>query len=258
MNATDAFVSIYNHLDKGGEIVESRIGRTKHLTNVTICVKDPYQNVCLDKTRNLSLRYLLGEIDWYLRGSNLVSEIGKYGKMWYDLTDDGKTVNSAYGYTIFEGVGFDQLEYCIEKLKKNKYDRQAIIHLKTPTDKPTKDVPCTSTLQFIYFDGKLNLHTYMRSNDIWYGLPYDIAFFMILLQIVCKRCNFEIGEYNHTVGDIHLYEKHWNKNVEFSDHTECWFYDECFDELKAFLNEEMSMSDALSELRRINNENSLY
>ena len=94
---TDAFEKGFNFLIQYGEIVESRIGKTKHLTDVTFIVKNSYHNVCLNPQRNLSLRYLLGELRWYLSGSNKVEDIGKYAKMWYSLSDDGETVNSAYG-----------------------------------------------------------------------------------------------------------------------------------------------------------------
>lgn len=213
---TDAFEKAYNSVLDFGEIVESRIGKTKHLTDITFIILNPYHNVCLNPQRNMSLRYLVGEIQWYLSGSNKVEDIGKYAKMWYDLSDDGKTVNSAYGYRIFHKFGFDQLQYCIDKLKKNPYDRQCILHIKEASNEPTKDTPCTCLLQFTCFNGRLNLHTYMRSNDIWLGLPYDMGFFTVLLQIVAKATGLSVGLYYHTVGDLHLYEKHWNKNVKYS------------------------------------------
>lgn len=213
---TDAFEKAYNFVSDFGETVVSRIGKTKHVTDITFLVSNPYHNVCLNPQRNLSLRYLVGEIQWYLSGSNKVEDIGKYAKMWYDLSDDGETVNSAYGYRIFHRFGFDQLQYCIDKLKKNPYDRQCILHIKEASNKPTKDTPCTCLLQFTCFNGKLNLHTYMRSNDIWLGLPYDMGFFTVLLQIVAKEVGLPVGVYYHTVGDLHLYERHWDKNVEYS------------------------------------------
>lgn len=225
-NVTNAFEKAYNSVDWYGEEVNSRIGKAKHITDVTIVVENPYHNVCLNLERNMSLRYMLGEISWYMSGSNKVEGISKYAKMWNSLTDDGETVNSAYGYRIFHKFGFDQFQYCIEKLKANPYDRQAVIHIKDADNKPTKDTPCTCLLQFTYEKGKLNLHTYMRSNDIWLGLPYDMAFFTVLLQKACAETGFACGKYYHTVGDLHLYEKHWGKPVtrSFEINEEGWDY----------------------------------
>lgn len=254
---TDAFEKAYNFVSEFGETVVSRIGKTKHVTDITFLVSNPYHNVCLNPQRNLSLRYLVGEIQWYLSGSNKVEDIGKYAKMWYDLSDDGETVNSAYGYRIFHKFGFDQLQYCIDKLKKNPYDRQCILHIKEASNKPTKDTPCTCLLQFTCFNGKLNLHTYMRSNDIWLGLPYDMGFFTVLLQIVAKEVGLPVGVYYHTVGDLHLYERHWDKNVEYSadyDFDERgWDYtDGGKEEIEAILNGAEPKNTLLKALREVN------
>lgn len=209
--ATDAWESCFRVIMSEGETVESRIGTTKHLTNVMVVMNHPERGVCLSPVRNMSLRYMLGELQWYMSGSNKVSDIAKFGKMWKDLSDDGETVNSAYGYRIFHQFGFDQLQHCIDKLKKNPYDRQAVIHIKTPSNIPTKDTPCTCHIQFTCFEGKLNAHVYMRSNDLWFGMPYDMAFFTTLQQIVAQKTGLPLGEYVHTVGDMHIYEKHWSK-----------------------------------------------
>lgn len=214
--ATDAFEKAYKTVEQYGEIVDSRIGKTKHLTNMTLIIANPYHNVCVNPQRNLSLRYMLGEISWYMSGSNRVADIAKYAKMWASLSDDGETVNSAYGYRIFHQFGFDQLEYCVEKLKQNRYDRQAVIHIKNASNKPTKDTPCTCHIQFTCYQGRLEAHTYMRSNDIWLGLPYDIAFFTCLQQIVAEKVGLPCGKYYHTVGDLHLYEKHWDKGIKYT------------------------------------------
>lgn len=258
-NITQAFEQAYTMVDRYGEQVDSRIGKTKHLTDMTIVVENPYQNVCLNPVRNLSLKYLIGELRWYLSGSNKVADIAKYAKMWSSLTDDGETVNSAYGYRIFHKFGFDQLKYCIDKLKANPYDRQAVIHIKEASNTPTKDTPCTCLLQFTCEGGHLNLHTYMRSNDIWLGLPYDAAFFMVLLQIVSTKTGIPVGRYYHTVGDLHLYEKHWGKSVYIpANHhkdVEDIGWDYCLEtkeSIDSILEGNMPESPVLCELWRMN------
>ena len=257
---TEAFENGYRCLEECGEVVESRIGKTKHLTNVTFIVRNPYHNVCINTERNMSLKYMLGEISWYMSGSNKVADIAKYAKMWSSLTDDGETVNSAYGYRIFHKFGFDQLQYCIEKLKKNPYDRQAVIHIKEASDAPTKDTPCTCLIQFTCQNGSLNAHTYMRSNDIWLGLPYDMAFFTVLLQIVSDKTGIPAGQYYHTVGDLHVYEKHWNKPVRHSSYQHLgdmgWDYNlEDKESIDSMLSGERPLNTLLATLWRINNEN---
>lgn len=211
--ATEMFQSIFKDIYLNGEEVPTRCGKTKHLTNVTLVLLNPYNNIILNPVRNLSLRYLFGELMWYFSGSNKTSEIAKYSKFWNNITDDGVTANSAYGYRIQHMFGFDQFEYCYEKLSKNKYDRQAVLHIKDPTNKPSLDTPCTCLIQFTVYNNKLNAHTYMRSNDIWLGLPYDIPYFTSLQIMMAKRLGLKVGKYYHTVGDIHLYDKYWNKPI---------------------------------------------
>lgn len=260
IDATGAFEKAYCLVSTYGEEVESRIGKTKHLTNVTIEMSNPQFGVCISPKRNMSLKYMLGEINWYMSGSNKVADIAKYAKMWQTLSDDGETVNSAYGYRIQHMFGFDQLQYCIEKLKKNPYDRQCVIHIKDASNKPTKDTPCTVALQFTFERGFLNMHTYMRSNDIWLGLPYDIAFFTCLQQIVAKEIGANLGYYFHTVGDLHLYEKHWNKDVTISPETydrfkQSWcFSDETDQSIQSMLNGEEPDNELLKTLWRMNND----
>lgn len=206
-NMSTLWYELYHKLYTEGERVESRIGATRHITDFTFQLSDPTQSVVYSTIRKTSYKYLVSELIWYFSGTNKVDFIGKHAKMWNSLSDDGETVNSAYGYRIFHKFGFNQLEFVIDKLRKNPHDRQAVIHIKDADNKPTKDTPCTCLLQFTVYNNKLNCHTYMRSNDIWFGTPYDVVFFTILQQIVSIETGIPLGYYYHTVGDMHMYEK---------------------------------------------------
>jgi len=233
---TEAWNNLYTMLEHNGERVQTRNGFAKHLVNVSFCLMNPLQNLVYSKARKMSTKYLIAELVWYLKGDNRVDFIGKYAKMWNTLTDDGKTVNSAYGHMIQKRYGFDQLEYVINLLKKDKYSRQAIIHFKTPTDVVSKDVPCTVSMQFMVHNGKVHGHVYMRSNDIWFGTPYDVAFFALLLQIVAYKTNIPLGYYHHTVGDLHLYEN--NVRLSENDYSigpDFFYYDSMLQDLENYL-----------------------
>jgi thymidylate synthase len=153
------------------------------------------------------MRYGIGELLWYLSANNKLSQIQKYTKGWDRMTDDGETVNSNYGYCIAKKYGFDQLEFVINELKKNPNSRRAVIHIKEPSDKPSKDVNCTVCLQFFIREGKLYMTTYMRSNDIWFGFPYDVFQFTCLQIYLSMVLEVELGTYTHIVGSLHLYER---------------------------------------------------
>lgn len=183
------------------------VGNTKELTNVRITLNDITKNVI--SVRNLSHSYLFAEWIWYLTGRNDVEFISKFASKWKDISDDGLTNNSAYGYLMKSAFGFDQIEKVIELLKKDPESRRAVINLNTPNKNviETKDEPCTICLQFYIRENKLYCTGMMRSNDIWYGFPYDIAFFTLLQRIIADRLEVEYGTYTHFVTSLHVYEK---------------------------------------------------
>lgn len=175
--------------------------------NAITIIKNPTKNIVTSDTRKLSLRYAIGELLWYLSGSNRVSDIKQFSKSWENLSDDGETVNSAYGYRIFEKFGFNQFDHVVDLLKKDPNSRQAVIHIKDPTNTPTKDLPCTVCLQYFIRDNKLYATTYMRSNDIWLGFPYDVFSFTCFQILLAMRLGVEIGDYTHIAGSLHLYTR---------------------------------------------------
>lgn len=177
------------------------------ILNAITIIKNPTKNIVTSDIRKLSLRYAIGEFLWYLSGSNRVSDIKQFSKSWENLSDDGETVNSAYGYRIFEKFGFNQFNHVVNLLKKDPNSRQAVIHIKDPTNTPTKDLPCTVCLQYFIRDNKLYATTYMRSNDIWLGFPYDVFSFTCFQILLAMRLGVEIGDYTHIAGSLHLYTR---------------------------------------------------
>lgn len=205
---TDAWNEWYSLLSMQGKADSSRDGEVcGEILNAVTVIKDPTQNILKSDIRKLPMRYAVGELLWYLSGSNKLSAIKRYSKAWENLSDDGETVNSAYGYRIANQFGFNQWDFVRELLKKDPNTRQAVIHIKDASDKPTKDTPCTVSLQFLLRDGKLHLTTYMRSNDIWLGFPYDVFSFTCLQILMANELDVEIGEYTHIAGSLHLYTR---------------------------------------------------
>ena len=214
---TEVWESWYNKLSTQGKDDSSRDGAVcgEFLNAVTI-LKDPTQNILKSDIRKLPMRYAVGELLWYLSGSNSLDDIKRYSKAWENLSDDGYTVNSAYGYRIQSKFGFNQWEHVINLLRKDPNSRQAVIHIKDASDEPTKDLPCTVCLQYLIRDGKLHATTYMRSNDIWLGFPYDVFSFTCLQIIMAFELGVDIGEYTHIAGSLHLYSRN-KQNATQSD-----------------------------------------
>jgi len=76
-------------------------------------------------------------------------------------------------------------------------------------DSSTKDSPCTTTLQFFVRDQRVHAVVYMRSNDVIWGLPYDVFVFSVLQEMLACDLGCEVGTYTHIAGSLHLYERHF-------------------------------------------------
>lgn len=197
---------------ESGFKMDSRDGAVvgEELNAVTV-INDPTHNIITSGIRKMPMRYAVGELLWYLSGSNKLTDISKFSSAWEKLSDDGYTVNSAYGYRIKERFGFDQWEYVQNLLIKDPNTRQAVIHIKDASIGYTKDTPCTVCLQFLLRNNKLHMTTYMRSNDIWLGFPYDVFSFTCLQMLMAFEIGAEIGIYTHVAGSLHLYERNYKK-----------------------------------------------
>ena len=187
---------------------ESRDGEVRgEIINAISVLKNPTSSILTSEKRNLSMKYAIGEMLWYMSGNKNLKEIQKYTKGWDRMSDDGVTVNSNYGHCIKYKYGFDQFEWCINELIHNPNSRRAVIHIKEASNKESKDVNCTVCLQFFIRDNKLYMTTYMRSNDIWMGFPYDVFQFCNTQILMSMRLGVELGTYTHIAGSLHLYER---------------------------------------------------
>ena len=123
--------------------------------------------------------------------------------------DENGNVNSNYGWQWLRN---EQLNKIIDKLKKDKYTRQAVISIYDgkEIDKYNYDTPCTLAIHFQYFNNKLNMTVFMRSNDLVYGFCNDQYCFSNLLKLVSDALEMVPGEYYHFVSNLHIYKRHFN------------------------------------------------
>ena len=204
----EAFENWYTLLTTDMNAETSRDGNVVgEVINAITVINDPTRCIMKSDIRKLPMRYCIGEMLWYLSGNKDLKEIQKYTKNWDRMSDDGVTVNSNYGHCIKYKFGFDQWEYVKEMLLHNPETRQAVIHIKTADNTPSKDVNCTVCLQFFIRNNKLYLTTYMRSNDLWIGFPYDVFQFTAMQILMSMELGIELGSYTHIAGSLHLYER---------------------------------------------------
>nr|WP_267960402.1 thymidylate synthase [Rhodovulum sulfidophilum] len=155
----------------------------------------------------------LGELFWYLAGSDSVDFIKHYIPNYPKLIKDEAKANGAYGPRIFGEMasnkrdGISEWDRVIRTLRERSGSRNALIQIYANSDaKPRNgDKPCTCTIQFAVRNGQLLMHTHMRSNDAFFGLPHDIFTFTMLQEIAARELSVGLGRYTHSVASLHLY-----------------------------------------------------
>jgi thymidylate synthase len=152
-------------------------------------------------------------------GRNDVKYISKFAKFWESIKNDDDTVNSSYGYLLFNNKnehGITQYRWALESLAKDKDSRQAVLHFNLPTHQraDNKDFVCTLYGIWQIRENRLNLTIHMRSNDAILGTPTDIAFFTVLQQQMLSHLkstypNLELGKYTHIIDSYHVYDRNF-------------------------------------------------
>lgn len=197
-------------------VVTTRGLATKEMLCAQLRIFEPQRRILESPSRAMSMRYLIGELCFFLDGRTDLMSIAHYSRFWEKVSDNGETVNSAYGYRLFDyGDQRSQFEYALWCLENDMHTRKAVMVIYHPEDaRPSKDNPCTLSLQFLIRDMKLHLIVTMRSQDFWLGVPYDVAFFTLVQELMLvylrkTHKGLRMGEYFHNVGSLHVYEREW-------------------------------------------------
>jgi thymidylate synthase len=179
--------------------------------------------------RKLNYEFMAAEAFWILTGRRDLAFLTQYNKKMAEFSDDGMTLYGAYGPRY---VG--QREYVVGKLLQDRDTRQATLTLWRVNPMPSKDIPCTVAMDFKIRNGVLNAHVFMRSSDVWLGLPYDFfTFSMIALDILHaynSRPNGTDPEDHQvapgllyiTAASSHLYERNLDRVREVIDDPQSW------------------------------------
>lgn len=187
-NFNDVWLRGLDNLLRFGERIAPRGVGTIELPQATFIV-DMRRPVLTVPERSLNYRFMAAEAHWILSGDDRVETIAPYNSKIAQFSDDGKTFFGAYGPEFIK-----QLPYVVRKLATDPNSRQAGMTFWRQCPPETKDVPCTVALFFQIRSRKLNAHVFMRSSDIWLGLPYDVFNFSMIGHMACAYVN------KHTAG----------------------------------------------------------
>lgn len=196
-------------------------------------LNNPRARLLTNSARATNYGFGVGEFLWYWTGKNDLETMLYYNKRMKDFSDDGHTLNSAYGFRMrVEEPGriWSQWETAVQTLLQDPDSRRVILHINESRDQyvatrcGSRDVPCTLSLQFFIRDGKLDMHAHMRSNDVIWGLTYDLFSFTLFQECMLldlrSRKGFEgleLGRYHHTAGSLHIYERHFQQAEDILD-----------------------------------------
>jgi thymidylate synthase len=177
-------------------------------------------------TKKLAWKVMSSELLWFISGSSNINDlksIYKNNKIWdanyndylhrLGLDANDGDMGRVYGtqwrsWRANDGREIDQLQEAIDTINSNPNSRRIIVNAWNPGESAIDQValpPCHSFFQFYVAGGKLSLHMYQRSADMFLGVPFNIASYSLLLHMIAKITNLEPGEFIHSIGDAHIY-----------------------------------------------------
>ena len=185
----------------------SRAPIVAEIIGASVCLKNPRARISRSENRGKPFS-AIGELLWYLAGSDRLDFIKNYIREYEKDAVNG-VLEGAYGPRLFRMRGeIDQLANVVRLLRAKPDSKRAVIQLFDAGDiaLEKKEIPCTTTLQFLLREGRLSLLVTMRSNDAFKGLPHDIFCFTMLQEFVARKLGVELGAYHHFAGSLHVYE----------------------------------------------------
>jgi thymidylate synthase len=213
----DLLLAVFRRMLRSTHHINPRRGEAREEFGALLELKNPRARLSRTESRQQTLFSCLGELLWYLAKSNDLEFINYYVPQYKEESTDGETIRSAYGPRLFNNHGINQIENAIAMLREGHDSRRAAVQIFEAYDSDPRnhESPCTCTLQFALRDDRLQLLTFMRSNDVFRGLPHDIFAFTMLQELVASSLSVEPGSYKHAVGSLHLYDENRKQAKEY-------------------------------------------
>ena len=166
-------------------------------------------------TKKLHFKSIAHELLWFIAGDSNIKYLKDNGvSIWDEWADENGDLGPIYGvqwrkWKTASGQEIDQLKQLIEQIKKNPDSRRLIVSAWNVAEIPQMKLPpCHALFQFYVSEGKLSCQLYQRSADVFLGVPYNIASYALLTEMMAKVCGLKAGEFIWTGGDTHLYTNH--------------------------------------------------
>ncbi len=219
------YLDLVNHVLKSGNKKSDRTGTgTKSVFGYQMRF-DLSEGFPMVTTKKLHLKSIVYELLWFLKGDTNIKYLNENGvKIWDEWADSNGDLGPVYGFQWrnWNNNGIDQIVDVIESLKSNPNSRRMLVTAWNPGVLPNTDKsfeenvangkaalpPCHAFFQFYVHNNKLSCQLYQRSADIFLGVPFNIASYALLTEMIAHVCGYESGEFIHTFGDAHIYNNH--------------------------------------------------
>jgi thymidylate synthase len=175
-------------------------------------------------TKKVHIKSIIHELLWFLKGDTNISYLhDNKVSIWDEWADENGNLGPVYGHqwrswTSPDGTTVDQITNVINSIKSNPDSRRLLVTAWNPGEIEHMALPpCHILFQFYVANGKLSCQLYQRSADVFLGVPFNIASYAMLVQMVAQVTNLEMGEFIHTFGDAHIYVNHLEQvNLQLS------------------------------------------
>lgn len=209
------YLDLLRHIKNNGTIKSDRTGTGTISTFGYQMRFDLSQGFPLLTTKKLHLRSIIYELLWFLRGDTNIRYLHEHNvTIWDEWADQNGDLGHIYGYQwrswpTPDGKHIDQISQVVDQIRKNPDSRRLIVSAWNVAEIDTMALPpCHTLFQFYVADNKLSCQLYQRSADVFLGVPFNIASYALLTQMVAQVTGLEVGTFVHTLGDAHIYLNH--------------------------------------------------
>lgn len=166
-------------------------------------------------TKKLHLKSIIHELLWFLQGDTNVKYLQDNGvRIWNEWADENGDLGPVYGHQWrswpdYNGGTIDQIAQVTDMIRHNPDSRRLIVSAWNVAEVNRMALPpCHTLFQFYVANGRLSLQLYQRSADVFLGVPFNIASYALLLQMMAQVTGLQAGDFVHTFGDAHIYLNH--------------------------------------------------
>ncbi len=209
------YLDLMRHVDEHGVAKEDRTGTGTRSVFGWQMRFDLSQGFPLVTTKKVHTKSIIHELLWFLKGETNTQYLRNNGvSIWDEWADAQGNLGPVYGYQwrtwpTPNGESIDQINELMTRLKKDPDSRRLIVSAWNVADLPKMALaPCHAFFQFYVAQGKLSCQLYQRSADIFLGVPFNIASYALLTEMIAQQCDLIPGDFVWTGGDCHLYSNH--------------------------------------------------